>query len=206
MQRFFLSQFWNDLFILSAIIAFFFPGFLINSQNWSQWVLIQVFLFSIQGLIFGRRTSRTLFSKPTIYQLFQSFGLLALLVLVSFFVSGILSFYGVEAKPLKNLDSWDFWAWSIFLLSPLREELFFRGLLLETLREKSAPKWLGIALQALVFSLAHGLSIANLTPLISGVLLGFWAWKNPGQTPLLTAIHLLHNLIILFFTYFQRIV
>jgi membrane protease YdiL (CAAX protease family) len=84
----------------------------------------------------------------------------------------------VVLKALEN-SSWGLWgavqlSVAAVVVAPLAEELFFRGLLLQTIWRYLGHAWLAIALSGLAFGLIHKEQPQDVLPLVTmGIILGY---------------------------------
>jgi len=79
------------------------------------------------------------------------------------------------------------------VFAPLAEELFFRGLLLQTFWRHLGHAWLAIALSATAFGLIHITQPQNVLPLVSmGIILGYVRMRLRSLTACVV-IHALFN-------------
>jgi membrane protease YdiL (CAAX protease family) len=107
---------------------------------------------------------------------------------------------GVPSNPLEgaarshNPIDWPFTVIMVLVVAPLAEELLFRGLLYQALRERLG--WiLAIPIQATVFGVLHMFNPAtSATVVVIGVLLGlFYQWRKTLVSPII--LHALVNVV-----------
>lgn len=105
-------------------------------------------------------------------------------------------------EDLESATGAKLWIMAIFaaIVAPVCEELLFRGLLLRSLRRRMLPVW-AIALQALLFALAHPLlspTLGDLVPVpalfLLGALSGYFA-ETKGDLSRSILLHVGFNLI-----------
>ena len=86
---------------------------------------------------------------------------------------------------------------AIFIAVPLQsiaEEFMFRGILMQTLGSWFNIPLLAVILQAIIFGFTHGYNgIGNIGIIISGLVMGFLAWKANGLE-VSSAFHTANNL------------
>ena len=81
-------------------------------------------------------------------------------------------------------------------LQCIAEEYVFRGLLMQTLGPWFNIPILAVILQGLIFGVSHGYNgIGNIGIIISGLVMGFLAWKSNGLE-VSSAFHTANNLSI----------
>ena len=121
-----------------------------------------------------------------------------LVALVSYILFGILHLpKGIGWSHLSDHNSL-FWTWTairIALLSPVAEEIFWRGYVQSTLSRISRP-WIAIIVQALLFGLLHFRSMASTVQMcLIGLIFGIWCHKQKTLLPIIIA-HIANNSII----------
>lgn len=111
-----------------------------------------------------------------------------------------------EARPPQHLvlvalgnDPWPPWGAvhlvvQAVLIAPLVEELFFRGLLLDSLLRLTGRRWATVALTAAVFGAVHVSVPQTILPLVTmGLVLGYLRIRT-GSLLLCIVVHVLFNL------------
>jgi hypothetical protein len=105
-------------------------------------------------------------------------------------------------EDLESATGAKLWLLALFaaIVAPVTEELLFRGLLLRSLRRRMPPVW-AIALQALIFALAHPLlspTLGDLVPVpalfLLGAISGCFA-ESKGNLSRSILLHIGFNLI-----------
>ncbi|MGE3180760.1 MAG: lysostaphin resistance A-like protein [Phycisphaerae bacterium] len=82
---------------------------------------------------------------------------------------------------------------SATVVSPIAEELFFRGVLLGALQHLSRRHWIAIAIQGMLFGMMHAAQPQAVLPLATfGMILGYVAVRT-GSIPACILIHMLFN-------------
>ena len=110
---------------------------------------------------------------------------------------------GVERMLTALLGSpWGYLA--VGVLTPIAEEMVFRGAILRSLSRLFAHRspWIAIALSALIFGLAHGNKAQLAHAFLMGLLLGWMYWRTKSIVPGVvlhwvnnTAIFILYNVV-----------
>lgn len=97
------------------------------------------------------------------------------------------------ARTLKEVNglSLGLMAFGVVILTPIAEELFFRGLLL-SLYVKRVKFYVGIFVGAILFGLAHWQWNVSLDTVIFGVALGLLTWQTESIYPAIF-LHFLKN-------------
>ena len=85
------------------------------------------------------------------------------------------------------------------LISPVAEEVIFRGLMLTTLKKAMNP-WVAIVLSSLVFGIVHGNPIGIIYATGMGILMG-WIYHRTGSIVACSLFHMIYNLTSLFAVY-----
>lgn len=89
--------------------------------------------------------------------------------------------------------------WSLFIvgvLTPIAEELFFRGALMGWMMLRRFPRWSVILLPALLFAVMHLNPMGMLQIFFLGLLLGYLRWATGSLWPSV-ALHMFNNLLVL---------
>ena len=172
----------------------------------------------------AKRRDRPLFAsylpsigiRPIIYAAFSGISL-AVIYLTGIFGLSLTSFFQNhpiphEVLPLpRSFGQLVAFGLLVAMLAPLTEELFWRGLVLECLRQKMAP-WVSAAITALLFSFSHVLFLiqpgifgwmatAGITGL--GLLAAFWVQYTRSLRPAVAA-HASYNATIVLCAFFFR--
>ncbi|MCB0308888.1 MAG: CPBP family intramembrane metalloprotease [Bdellovibrionales bacterium] len=100
------------------------------------------------------------------------FGIFAICEIIFFGSSTLVHRCQIEFKQADY--------WTLFLIAPLSEELFFRGLLLHALLTRYSKSW-AIVISSILFMLAHG--IWAFGPLSLGLIAGWMALKFRSIVP-----------------------
>ena len=85
------------------------------------------------------------------------------------------------------------------LISPIAEEVIFRGLMLTTLKKAMNP-WVAIVLSSIVFGVVHGNPIGIIYATGMGILMG-WLYHRTGSIVACSLFHMVYNLMSLFAMY-----
>jgi membrane protease YdiL (CAAX protease family) len=163
---------------LSApLVALFFYGAIYN-----KWLLSKLpppqffFLISSLFIIWNRKLKSADFGLelrllPKRLALGLSFGLLSGVSVLS--IAAMLSFFFNASLLGGSPIRMEFTKWHLFtliVLAPLCEELFFRGILLKALREDYSARW-AVILSSVIFMLGHG-GLFVPGPLVLGLIVG----------------------------------
>lgn len=110
----------------------------------------------------------------------------ALLTLVSPLIPGTMAEYNELMKQMTDTSAVS--VVSLAILAPVAEEIYFRGITIETARRISPKAWVAVLVQAALFGLAHGNPIQSTYTFLLGLLMGVVALRAGG----LPATILLH--------------
>ena len=88
------------------------------------------------------------------------------------------------------------------LISPIAEEVIFRGLMLTTLRKSMHP-WVAIVLSSIVFGVVHGNPIGIIYATGMGILMG-WLYHKTKSLVASCIFHMVYNLVSLFAIYISE--
>ena len=110
----------------------------------------------------------------------------ALLTLVSPLIPDTMAEYNELMKQMTDTSAVS--VVSLAILAPVAEEIYFRGITLETARRISPKVWVAVLVQAALFGLAHGNPIQSTYTFLLGLLMGVVALRAGG----LPATILLH--------------
>ena len=117
--------------------------------------------------------------------------------LIIYIIFEVISFVFSGADG-KNHFSIGFFI-ACLILVPLQciaEEYLYRGLIMQTFGSWFKIPVLAVVLQAIVFGISHGYnSLGNISILISGLVMGFFAWKTNGLE-VGAALHTVNNMIV----------
>lgn len=110
---------------------------------------------------------------------------------------------GIELPPVqqqldelaRNPETLPYLAVAVIATAPIGEELFFRGMLLQSLRRRLSP-WPAIAVSALAFALVHLEPLAMLIVFPLGMYLG-WIFHRSGTLLVPVVAHATFNTFIL---------
>lgn len=90
--------------------------------------------------------------------------------------------------------------WALFLtvgvLTPIAEELFFRGALMGWMMLRRFPRWAVILLPALLFAVMHLNPVGMLPIFFLALLLGYLRWASGSLWPSV-GLHICNNLLVL---------
>ena len=90
--------------------------------------------------------------------------------------------------------------WALFLtvgvLTPIAEELFFRGALMGWMMLRRFPRWTVILLPALLFAVMHLNPVGMLPIFFLALLLGYLRWASGSLWPSV-GLHICNNLLVL---------
>lgn len=85
---------------------------------------------------------------------------------------------------------------TVGVLTPLAEELFFRGALMGWMMLRGFPRWTVILLPALLFTVMHLNPVGMLPIFFLALLLGYLRWATGSLWPSV-ALHMCNNLLVL---------
>ena len=85
---------------------------------------------------------------------------------------------------------------TVGVLTPLAEELFFRGALMGWMMLRGFPRWSVILLPALLFTVMHLNPVGMLPIFFLALLLGYLRWATDSLWPSV-ALHICNNLLVL---------
>jgi len=88
------------------------------------------------------------------------------------------------------------------LISPIAEEVIFRGLMLTTLKKSMHP-WVAIVLSSIVFGVVHGNPIGIIYATGMGILMG-WLFHKTKSIVASCIFHMIYNLVSLFAIYISE--
>lgn len=88
------------------------------------------------------------------------------------------------------------------ILTPIVEEIAFRGVLLRGMLKMRLRPWVAIVISAFVFALLHGTNMQLLTIFIPGIILGWLYWHTKSIVPGMI-VHIMNNSICGSLGYFQ---
>lgn len=162
------------------------------------WIFVSSILLLFCLLIrFKVQLTVTLFLKrPTVYWLLFSTLLAFIFWLIEHYLSNLLS----PSRMVDNINRWrhDVSNYNLLsvclssvLLAPVFEELYFRGLLLNTLLKKMSFR-LSVLLSALLFALIHWSWPDFISLFLIGLIYGWMTIKSNSLYPALLA-HIIHN-------------
>lgn len=104
----------------------------------------------------------------------------------------------VEEAQNTLIEESNIW-WSLLIvgvLTPLAEELFFRGALMGWMMLRRFPRWSVILLPALLFAIMHLNPVGILPIFFLALLLGYLRWATGSLWPSV-ALHMFNNLLVL---------
>lgn len=104
----------------------------------------------------------------------------------------------VEEAQNTLIEESNIW-WSLLIvgvLTPLAEELFFRGALMGWMMLRRFPRWRVILLPALLFAIMHLNPVGILPIFFLALLLGYLRWATGSLWPSV-ALHMFNNLLVL---------
>lgn len=104
----------------------------------------------------------------------------------------------VEEAQNTLIEESNIW-WSLLIvgvLTPLAEELFFRGALMGWMMLTRFPRWSVILLPALLFAIMHLNPVGILPIFFLALLLGYLRWATGSLWPSV-ALHMFNNLLVL---------
>lgn len=104
----------------------------------------------------------------------------------------------VEEAQTTLIEESNIW-WSLLIvgvLTPLAEELFFRGALMGWMMLRRFPRWSVILLPALLFAIMHLNPVGILPIFFLALLLGYLRWATGSLWPSV-ALHMFNNLLVL---------
>ena len=104
----------------------------------------------------------------------------------------------VEEAQNTLIEESNIW-WSLLIvgvLTPLAEELFFRGALMGWMMLRRFPRWSVILLPALLFAIMHLNPVGILPIFFLALLLGYLRWVTGSLWPSV-ALHMFNNLLVL---------
>ena len=185
------------LLLFSAVAALSVLGSFYPEQEGavSTWISVHLMALAIIGIVWylGLRHCRcplavlrlSRVTWPRKRTVLLMFGVLGASLISTSIYSGIVEWLGVDELAIPVVESDIFFDGPAILLTfqalafitPMSEELFFRGFIFRGLLTKMGPWW-AIAVSALLFSGFH-LSVGVLIPIfITGLLLAWLYWKT----------------------------
>ena len=185
------------LLLFSAVAALSVLGSFYPEQEGavSTWISVHLMALAIIGTVWylGLRHCRyplavlrlSRVTWPGKQTVLLMFGVLGASLISTSIYSGIVEWLGVDELAIPVVESDIFFDGPAILLTfqalafitPMSEELFFRGFIFRGLLTKMGPWW-AIAVSALLFSGFH-LSVGVLIPIfITGLLLAWLYWKT----------------------------
>ena len=185
------------LLLFSAVAALSVLGSFYPEQEGavSTWISVHLMALAIIGTVWylGLRHCRyplavlrlSRVTWPRKRTVLLMFGVLGASLISTSIYSGIVEWLGVDELAIPVVESDIFFDGPAILLTfqalafitPMSEELFFRGFIFRGLLTKMGPWW-AIAVSALLFSGFH-LSVGVLIPIfITGLLLAWLYWKT----------------------------
>ncbi len=210
-----VSHCWSAIAVVAVIIGvfhvlaffthrgLFYPGYL------SLWLLMFAWMTFFPLWIVRRKR---MLHRPAIGRVAKEIAI-AIPVVICLVIAEALVQYGLTYLPGGGVQVGSAFSWirrapndhrlylilvTAFTLAPVGEELLFRGLLYNALRQRAIPV-VAVCLQALLFALAHYHFPHTRVPdmlyvFIFGVLLvGIYEWRKTIWAPI--SLHVLHNLI-----------
>lgn len=166
--------------LLLPAFFLFFPFFYLSLKK-------MPFKKMLDYLHLGKKDYST--SQNLIYSLRDSLFILIVMIAITFVETSLLAYFGYmdlgKVEILVSKQAWYVFA-IIILVSPIAEEIFFRGFL---------QKKFGLVASAIIFGASHGVygSIAELIgALTMGLVLGAYVLKKQRLLPVIFA-HMLYN-------------
>lgn len=86
---------------------------------------------------------------------------------------------------------------ALVIVAPLTEELLFRGVMLNTLLRRYSPA-VAIGISALAFTILHFNPWQVFSPMLAGLLFGWWCWRTRSLWPGLIGHALLNGFVFAF--------
>ena len=97
-----------------------------------------------------------------------------------------------ETDLIKNINVGTFF--SICILAPIVEELFFRGVVERILLKLKTSPWVGIIASAMLFTMMHEFPYQAISAFIGGVIYG-WVYYKTKSIYLTFSMHAVNNII-----------
>ena len=97
-----------------------------------------------------------------------------------------------ETDLIKNINVGTFF--SICILAPIVEELFFRGVVESILLKLKTSPWVGIIASAMLFTMMHEFPYQAISAFIGGVIYG-WVYYKTKSIYLTFSMHAVNNII-----------
>ena len=97
-----------------------------------------------------------------------------------------------ETDLIKNINVGTFF--SICILAPIVEELFFRGVVERILLKLKTSPWVGIIASAMLFTMMHEFPYQAISAFIGGVIYG-WVYYKTKSIYLTFSLHAVNNII-----------
>ena len=98
-----------------------------------------------------------------------------------------------ETDLIKNINVGTFF--SICILAPIVEELFFRGVVERILLKLKTSPWVGIIASAMLFTMMHEFPYQAISAFIGGVIYG-WVYYKTKSIYLTFIMHAVNNIIV----------
>ena len=98
-----------------------------------------------------------------------------------------------ETDLIKNINVGTFF--SVCILAPIVEELFFRGVVERILLKLKTSPWVGIIASAMLFAMTHEFPYQAISAFIGGVIYG-WVYYKTKSIYLTFIMHAVNNIIV----------